>query len=458
MSDRYEILEILGQDDHGVVFQANDRQSGTTVVLRRFFPFGAASEGLSEEEKAAYEIALHRLKEVDHPALRRVLDGGTDEIDGMPFLVTEWREGTLLSTALGRLDHPVATARLLAESALDASLLLSRTFQEEALWVETTPESIVFPSDGSAPGVTFWICPIRWLGDSSQRQNLAPLLALVEKTAGWNGQIISDGAGEGLGRWVNTLRKNLTAWSLREAREALRPIQISSATGQAAKPASAPTVPVGQSRIKVKPPKSNPWPWILAAVLTLAAGAFIFLQSQKKSEKVPTVASIENQKPPTGGPPPEKAQSVSELEEEPPRAISPAEVASAAKPDPEPTPAPTPQPELSSIEERAKQLAKERADSEIFLVGKTYTIEGEVTDTSSSRSGDTVYCRIRTEGGKSHWIAMWRKLVDSYDKETVSVLEGKWIRVNGKLRRESGSRRGEVFSPQSNDDITVIDR
>ena len=96
MTGKYQIQDILTQDASGVVFHAEDRDSGRSVVLRRFFPYGPEGGGLQEAERGAYQAALVRLGDVRHPALRTILDGGCDPVDGMPFLVTEWVEGRKL--------------------------------------------------------------------------------------------------------------------------------------------------------------------------------------------------------------------------------------------------------------------------------------------------------------------------------------------------------------------------
>ena len=102
---RFEILDILAQDEQGVVFHALSKEDGSEVVLRRFFPFGADGGGREGEEQKVYLAAIERLKTVEHPTLRRVLDGGADPVDGMPFLVTEWIEGRPLAEHLAFPHH-----------------------------------------------------------------------------------------------------------------------------------------------------------------------------------------------------------------------------------------------------------------------------------------------------------------------------------------------------------------
>ncbi|GAA5482382.1 hypothetical protein [Haloferula sargassicola] len=429
MSDRYEIVDILSQDEHGVVFQATDRGSGSTVVLRRFFPFGAGGGGLHGEEKAAYEVALRRLAGVHHPALRRVLDGGTDPVDGLPFLVTEWQEGTPLAQVLDQLEHPVATARLVAETALDASLMLSGVFQEEALWVESTAESIVLPHDGSIPGVTFWICPIRWLGDPGQRQAMGPLLDLIERVAGWRGRIISDTAGNGLGGWVNTLRHNPGAWTVAQAREALEVKPEPEPVAATPQPAFA-----GRKASKVARPKANPWPWIIAILLASATGTLVYLQKQRSTRQAEV-------SPPAPAAP-----------------AAPPAPSTAAKPAPKPPPAveASPQdPEIDRINERAKQLSEKQSDSQLFLPGTAYPVEGEVIRTESSKSGATVYALVRTGNGHERWLAFRRSQVSSFDRDSIGDLLHKKVRATGEFGTES-SRRSQIFYVRRESDFEEL--
>ena len=158
MAGRYEILDILAQDASGVVFHAEERDTGRSVVLRRFFPYGPEGGGLQEAERAAYMAALDRVKELRYPTLRTIIDGGCDPVDGMPFLVTEWVEGQRLSELLKTRPLSPGSTKALISHAIEASKELTRAFGEEALWVEAAPESVVLPADGEV--VTFWICPM----------------------------------------------------------------------------------------------------------------------------------------------------------------------------------------------------------------------------------------------------------------------------------------------------------
>ena len=119
MIKRFQIEDLLVQDLSGVVFRAWDTETGQTVAVRRFFPFGANGGGLEDEEQAAYQVAVGRLAAISHPALRTVICGGCDPIDGMPFIATEWIEGARLRSFIERGPLTPAEATHLLGQALE---------------------------------------------------------------------------------------------------------------------------------------------------------------------------------------------------------------------------------------------------------------------------------------------------------------------------------------------------
>ncbi|MCW1913444.1 hypothetical protein OJ996_07660 [Luteolibacter sp. GHJ8] len=274
MAGRYEILDILAQDASGVVFHAEERDTGRSVVLRRFFPYGPDGGGLQEAERAAYMAALDRVKELRHPTLRTILDGGCDPVDGMPFLVTEWVEGQRLSELLRSRALSPGSTKALISHAIEASQALAGAFGEEAVWVEATPESIVLPVEGEM--VTFWICPMKWLASPQKRGGLLPLAELAEKALHWRGKQPA-AAGEGLGVWVGSVRTNPNRWSLDEALQALHePLSI---VGQPAASGSVPTIPMKAAKKQAPQPvkkSSSLVPVLLAFLLVAGAGAGAF--------------------------------------------------------------------------------------------------------------------------------------------------------------------------------------
>ena len=284
MAGRYEILDILAQDKSGIVFHAEERESGRSVVLRRFFPYGPEGGGLQEAERAVYLAALERVRDLRHPTLRTIIDGGCDPVDGMPFLVSEWVEGQRLGELLKTRPLSPGSAKALLTHAIEASRELSQVFDEEAVWVETTPDSVILPVEGET--LTFWICPIKWLSTAEQRGGLLPLAKLAEKALHWRGKPVA-GTGEGIGSWVKAVRENPYRWNLDEALQALHePLTLTGPpAGQAG---SVPTIAMKvaqKTATPAAPKKKSVLPALLAVLTALlalggAAGGFMFYKSR----------------------------------------------------------------------------------------------------------------------------------------------------------------------------------
>lgn len=466
VSGRYEIFDILSQDADGVVFHAEDRQTGAEVALRRFFPFGAGGGGLEGEERTAYEIAVRRLIGIAHPALRNVIDGGIDPVDGMPFLVTEWLEGEQLSKRLAERPLSPASAKSLAQFALDACQLLSELFQEEAVWIETAADTIILVAQDQNRPITFWISPLRWLGQSRERHGLGSLLQLVEEATGWRGCVVQDSAGDGLGAWVKALRKDPFRWNLAEARAALEdPLSFTRAEmvpqGTSADPPTirplspaAPTIRPPLPRIPVAPPRSPRWPWFVAALLTVAAGTFVFLQA-KKPDQPPPAAILASGKP-ADRQPETPANPTAAAED---RTLSPAEIASAraaqlasGKAD---TPATPPTGTAGFASEELNRRLIEIGTSLRGSLGETAEFEGRVLRVRASNSGKTLYLEFGSSVEPNALCA--RHMPQDIDaaRGTFDALAGKNVRIRGIVVADPSGRI--AINLESIEAVTVLD-
>ena len=221
VSHRFQIQDIVAQDEFGVLFRAIDTETGRTVALRRFFPFGADGGGLDEQERDEYLRGVAEMAAINHPALRAVLTGGCDPVDGMPFLVTEWLDGEVLSTMVEHGEFEPEAVIAVVDRALQLCETISAKLGVEAMWLETAPAMVVL--DGASPGrgFTFGISPIRWLVESRERHSLLPLVTLAEELMGWRRRLVGDQAGGGLGGWIKWLRGSAQTVSLAEARRTL---------------------------------------------------------------------------------------------------------------------------------------------------------------------------------------------------------------------------------------------
>lgn len=277
MINRFQIEDIVVQDTSGVVFRALDTETDTHVALRRFFPDGPEGGGLDAAEQASYNDAVRKLAAVSHPALRSVIDGGCDPVDGMPYIATEWIEGTRLKayTEKGPLA-PQDAASMLGQ-ALEVCQILSEVLGKQAVWIETGLQAIVVSSEEIGRGVTFWISPLKCLGKHEGARGLEPLVTLTENIMGWSGKNMPDQAAFGLGGWLNWLRKNARTTTLEQAREKL-----------AASIGSGPPVPTrklvqhaARRRPLGKKKKASIVRKAIAAVLVLAAlggGGWFFVK------------------------------------------------------------------------------------------------------------------------------------------------------------------------------------
>ena len=222
MIERFQIEDLIVQDASGVVFRALDAETGKPVALRRFFPFGADGGGLLEDEQTAYNIALERLAGINHPALRSVVCGGCDPVDGIPYIVTEWIEGESILSFLTDGPFAAETACEVLTEALEVCEVLSHVLAEEAVWIETDLRTIIVSGEGGGRHFTFWISPLKWLGAAgSPSSDLERIATLAEELMGWQGRIVGDQAGRGLGGWVKWLRASAATSTLHEVRENL---------------------------------------------------------------------------------------------------------------------------------------------------------------------------------------------------------------------------------------------
>ena len=162
-----------------------------------------------------------RLADISHPALRSVICGGCDPVDGMPFIATEWVEGEPLLPFIEQGPLPAEAATELLTQALEVCELLSHVLAEEAVWVETDLQTIIVGNPDSGRGFTFWISPLKWLGGTGENRGLESIVSLTEEIMGWTGKNVSDQAARGLGGWLNWLRAPSATTSLHEARESL---------------------------------------------------------------------------------------------------------------------------------------------------------------------------------------------------------------------------------------------
>ena len=267
MVSRFQIEDIVAQDASGVVFRALDSETGLWVAVRRFFPFGLNGGGLSKDEQADYNIAVGRLTDIKHPAMRAIICGGCDPVDGMPFIATEWIDGSTIQSYLEQGPLSSAETMHMVSQALEVCEEISKVFGQEAVWVETDVHTIIVGAEASGRGVTFWMSPLKWLGKNDGQRGLDAIVSLTEDAMGWRGMSVIDHESNGLGGWLKWLRTIAKKATLSEAREML--LEITS---------TAPSTPVKRAvkqatqTTTIKPVKrKSSLPFLAGGIASLAA-------------------------------------------------------------------------------------------------------------------------------------------------------------------------------------------
>jgi hypothetical protein len=268
VTNRFKIEDLVSQDSTGVVFRAIDSETKLPVAIRRFFPAGTHVSGMSAEEQQVYHSTVERLAKVSHPALRRVIGGGCDPVDGMPYIATEWIEGAALDSLLETRPLSETEATMLIAQALEVCILLSEVLGSEGVWVEADVHTIIIGAEGTERPVTFWIYPFKLRGGSSQK--LKPLISLTNAIMGWDGKSASRLSDSGLQAWLKWLHGAAKSATLREARE-----MLASTTDTTV---SQPSKPIDTS---IKPKKSKLPMWIFIFILLIVAAAGVWILTHK---------------------------------------------------------------------------------------------------------------------------------------------------------------------------------
>lgn len=445
MAEKYEILDILAQDKSGVVFHAEDRDSGRSVVLRRFFPFGPEGGGLQEGERTVYMNALEKIRDFRHPTLRTIIDGGCDPVDGIPFLVSEWVEGQRLGELLKARPLSPGSTKALLSHALEASKELSQVFGEEAVWVEASPDSVILPM-AEGESITFWICPIRWLSSPEQRGGLLPLAKLAEKALHWRGKPVA-GTAEGLGSWVKAVRDNPNRWTLDEALQALHePLTITGppvAGGGGS--GGVPTVAMKtaqKSAPAALPKKKSALPLLIVLFLVtgLAAGGLWYYKTYGPKLPKLTMPGQEEEGTKKAAAPKSALEFGSTSTPE-----TPATPAAEAAKAPDKPSALSQMPDAAAAQAAAQKAATPTpppAPKAPFTANPANQLVGTVVQVEDSEKGGVVsrYITLNFEGKNSWAVYDVNMKQPGFELGELNQLRGKHVRITGTFRDVGGSR------------------
>lgn len=219
----FKIKEQISQDARGVVFRAQDPSSGKKIALRKYVHLDNNEDDLQPGSALAYQVAIDRLAKVHHPSLRRIVSGGCDPEDRIPYITAQWADLDPLPLVLKDTYLSVEVATILLSQLLEVSELLSQVLAEDGVWVETDTASISLTSEADDTRFVFWPSPLKALGSRGAEHDLDALIDLTEGIMGWKGRQVDEQEGGHLHAWLNWLKEDADRFdtSIREVREML---------------------------------------------------------------------------------------------------------------------------------------------------------------------------------------------------------------------------------------------
>lgn len=229
MDTRYQIEEMISQDGQGVVFQGTDAVTGVVVAMRRFIDTGGKHSEISECKDDVFGEAVAKLQSVKHPSLRRLLAGGCDPVDQMPYLITRWCDGVpATDLLLSGNALPPGWVRQILGQFIDANETIKRELGREGLWLETHPGSVFLRPvvrEGDCPSAVFWLCPWQWLRDRESDGELMALPDLAESLLGGRREATKGGAANPFAKWIEMIRNHQIKTAV-EAKAALAEMDL----------------------------------------------------------------------------------------------------------------------------------------------------------------------------------------------------------------------------------------
>lgn len=418
MNDRFQIDDLMSQGPEGIVFRATDRKTSGTVALRRYFPFGKGCGGLDEDARTAYAQSLEGLSSLKHPCLRQVLGGGCDEIDHLPYIVTEWVDGEAVEMLVSHAMLGLDDVTNLLKSALDTSLWLSDIFQKESLWIETELSTVIRRNSEKSADFIFWISPIKWLGVTGSDHDMKLLAGFATQLLHGVPMMMGNAKQSGIVRWIEWLRAAPKTATLTQAREKLT-YHLQSTSGAPLRKLITP--PKQEKPTSQRKPQRRPGAILCAnlflVMLVIGLGYYSHQVKQARADGKKPAVYHKAKKP--------LAKKAANKNEKVPRT----EIAFAAD---EAAPG-----ELIAWDNHSKLLANNR---------RKVTVEGPAGRIDQSKSGKTLYL-VFFGGDKPEssrvGIRLGKGSPDQMKSE-LGAFVGKKIRASGEVKKEM---QGNLSSP-----------
>lgn len=153
VSDRYRIIERLGEGGMGVVFRADDLQLGQVVALKFIHPDIASHPTL----RSRFESEVKLSREISHPNIARVHDIG--EFMGAPFITMEFVDGEDIGSLIRRAGR-VSNDRAL-EIARQLFAGLSAAHINGIIHRDLKPANVMVDSGGEVKIMDFGLAALR---------------------------------------------------------------------------------------------------------------------------------------------------------------------------------------------------------------------------------------------------------------------------------------------------------
>lgn len=430
-SNRYQIEELLHQDAEGVVYLARDGESGGMVRLQRFFPFGQEERGLVGAEITAYLQGVVQLQQLQHPGLCRVLYGGCDEVDHMPYLIRAVRSAKTLADYLSHTALTLEQARWLAEEVLQMMMWLRQQMGHEVDWLDLDPSEIEL-SDNEQDGVSFrfTIDPMKWLGHREKGNFFREFSMLLENALAWTGRVLTAGNAGPFSQWLKKIKA--PGMGIEQALSSLVMEEVSQHAPLFTTVGASTRPPQAIRPVLASAQKSSRAGWYAIAALVviggLAVGLVKWLHQSTDSEVVSRnqVERVEKKREPKSSAPMDQKQRLADIER---RALELQGVA--AQPA---TPKP---PRKGGYRAREVEALREQMNAKV-------SVTETLVNVRLSDSQKTIYLEFDDSGVKDSSVC-GRYLVMHQSKDMSEVdlkkLVGRKIRITGEVKEEFGTKR-----------------
>ena len=214
------IKQLLSEDPSGQTFAGKDG-SGQRVHLRKPVPGSADAEALDEKQRIAYQVAIERLRTLDHPSLLQVISGGTDPKDGLPYVAIKPVEAVSLADKLKDGPLSIGLTTTLLSQALEACDLISHFLVDGGVWIDTHPENIGVTGEDQDIRFLFWVAPLKGVHSHHQLRDYSGIIELTQRALNWKDREIDDREEGHIQLWLKWLEQDGHLARIHDAREML---------------------------------------------------------------------------------------------------------------------------------------------------------------------------------------------------------------------------------------------